>query len=59
MSGKCDQLPVPKKNVIIALNFGRSYACNVKKSNFTRPTIQERLLTENNSRARMNPPGTH
>ena len=41
MSGQCDQLPVPRKNVIIALNVGRSYAWNINESSVTRLTTQK------------------
>ena len=35
MSGHYDQLPVPRKNAIIALNVDRSCAWNVNQSGLT------------------------
>lgn len=43
--GKCvgqyDQLLVPRKNVIIALNVGRSYEWNVNETSVTKLTTQK------------------
>ena len=40
MSRQCDQLLCREKNVIIALNVGRSYAWNINESSVTRLMTQ-------------------